>query len=113
MAFNNPIDQAAARAVTEVFVEVVVALEDVGVGSRQNCPGADRNHERRTDDTKVPLVRRLPYKRGFKNPGRVEYQVVNLVQLAQAPAGGTIDREWLKAARLVRRPGPIAKLVAA
>lgn len=57
----------------------------------------------------MPLQRRLP-KRGFKNPGRIEYQVVNLGQLAAAPAGATVSREWLKAQRLVRRPGPIKLL---
>ena len=57
----------------------------------------------------MPLQRRLP-KRGFKNAGRVEYQVVNVAQLAAAPSGGTVDRDWLKSARIVRRPGPIKLL---
>ena len=33
----------------------------------------------------MPIQRRLP-KRGFKNPGRVEYQVVQVGRLAAAPA---------------------------
>jgi len=57
----------------------------------------------------MPLQRRVP-KRGFKNYTRVEYQVVNVEQLAAAPAGATVNREWLKAQRLVRRPGPIKLL---
>ena len=57
----------------------------------------------------MPLQRRVP-KRGFKNFTRVEYQVVNVEQLAKAPAGGVVDRTWLKAQRLVRRPGPIKLL---
>ena len=57
----------------------------------------------------MPLQRRLP-KRGFKNPGRVEYQVVNVEQLAEAPAGATVNRAWLKEQRIVRRPGPIKLL---
>jgi large subunit ribosomal protein L15 len=57
----------------------------------------------------MPLQRRIP-KRGFKNPGRVEYQVVNVERLAAVPAGTTIDREWLKKNRLVRRTGPIKLL---
>lgn len=57
----------------------------------------------------MPLQRRLP-KRGFKNAGRVEYQVVNLVSLAAAPAGTVVDRAWLEAQRLVRRPGPVKLL---
>ena len=57
----------------------------------------------------MPLQRRTP-KRGFKNPGRVEYQVVQVGRLGKAPAGATVDREWLKAAGIVRRPGPIKLL---
>ena len=57
----------------------------------------------------MPVQRRLP-KRGFKNPTRVEYQVVNLGRLTAAPAGTTVDRAWLEGQRLVRRPGPIKLL---
>ncbi len=57
----------------------------------------------------MPIQRRLP-KRGFKNPGRVEYQVVNVEQLANAPVGATVNRAWLKEQRIVRRPGPIKLL---
>src|SRR5881394_317515 len=44
----------------------------------------------------MPIQRRLP-KRGFKNPTRVEYEVVNLESLASAPAQTVIDRAWLEA----------------
>jgi large subunit ribosomal protein L15 len=57
----------------------------------------------------MPLQRRLP-KRGFKNPDRVAYQVVQVGRLGQAPAGATVDRAWLKEAGIVRRPGPIKLL---
>ena len=57
----------------------------------------------------MPVQRRLP-KRGFTNPTRVEYQVVNVGRLAAAPAGATVDRAWLESRRLVRRPGPIKLL---
>jgi large subunit ribosomal protein L15 len=57
----------------------------------------------------MPLQRRTP-KRGFKNPGRVEYQVVNLSRLADVAAGTTVDRAWLVNAGIVRRPGPIKLL---
>ena len=50
----------------------------------------------------MPLQRRTP-KRGFKNPGRVEYQVVNLGRLADVAAGTTVDRAWLENAGIVRR----------
>ena len=57
----------------------------------------------------MPIQRRLP-KRGFKNPDRVAFQVVNIGSLAKAPAKTVIDRSWLEAQRLVRRSGPIKLL---
>jgi large subunit ribosomal protein L15 len=58
----------------------------------------------------MPIQRRLP-KRGFINPTRVEYQVVNVGQLAGAAAGTVVDNAWLKGQRIVRRPG-LVKLLA-
>ena len=57
----------------------------------------------------MPLQRRAP-KRGFKNPGRVEFQVVQVGRLAKAAAGATVDRAWLKSEGIVRRSGPIKLL---
>ena len=57
----------------------------------------------------MPIQRRLP-KRGFINPGRVEFQVVNVGRLTAAAAGTVVDRTWLQTQRLVRRPGPIKLL---
>jgi large subunit ribosomal protein L15 len=57
----------------------------------------------------MPAQRRLP-KRGFKNPGRVSYQVVSVGRLAAAPAGATVDRAWLALQGIVRRKGPIKLL---
>jgi len=57
----------------------------------------------------MPLQRRLP-KRGFKNPGRVCYQVVSVGRIAAAGAGATVDRAWLVQAGMVRRSGPIKLL---
>ncbi|MGE3856023.1 MAG: 50S ribosomal protein L15 [Dehalococcoidia bacterium] len=50
----------------------------------------------------IPLVRRVPHLRGFKNFTRVEFQAVNLDTLAERfPAGATVDAEALAAARLI------------
>ena len=57
----------------------------------------------------MPIQRRLP-KRGFTNPTRVEFSVVQVGRLAAAAAGTTIDAGWLKAQGLVRRKGPIKLL---
>lgn len=58
----------------------------------------------------MPLYRRLP-KRGFKNPFRVEYQVVNLDGLAQRfKEGETADPESMRARGLIRRKLPVKVL---
>ncbi len=57
----------------------------------------------------MPVQRRLP-KRGFKNVGRLEYQVLNTGQLAGVPANTVVDRAWLKQQGIVRRPGPVKRL---
>ncbi len=57
----------------------------------------------------MPVQRRLP-KRGFKNAGRTEYQVLNTGQLAKAAANTVVDKAWLKTQGLVRRPGPVKLL---
>lgn len=48
-----------------------------------------------------PLAKRLPKKRGFKSINRIDYQEVNLEQLAQIKTA-TIDGPALKAAGLVK-----------
>lgn len=42
-----------------------------------------------------PIYRRMPYKRGFTNPFRVEYQIVNLGDLEGYGLAGTITPEVL------------------
>lgn len=50
----------------------------------------------------IPLVRRVPHLRGFKNHNRVEFQAVNLGVLAERfPAGATVDAAALAALRLI------------
>jgi large subunit ribosomal protein L15 len=43
----------------------------------------------------LPLVRRLPFKRGFNNIFRIEYQEVNIAQLDTLDAGVTVTPELL------------------
>ena len=59
----------------------------------------------------MPLHMRLPKLKGFKNPNRVEYQVVNVQALAEAfPNGGTITIDDIVAAGLVRKNHPVKVL---
>jgi large subunit ribosomal protein L15 len=50
----------------------------------------------------LPLSRRLPFKRGFTNVFRIEYQEVKLADLNQFDAGVTVTPAMLKQARLIR-----------
>ena len=50
----------------------------------------------------MPLQRRLP-KRGFTNPFRKEWSVVNLGDLSAFPEGAVVDVEGLKSSGLVKK----------
>jgi large subunit ribosomal protein L15 len=61
----------------------------------------------------LPFFRRLPFVRGkgFTPFNRVEYNEVNLDQLADFPAGSAVNPASLEAARLLRDPRkPVALL---
>jgi large subunit ribosomal protein L15 len=59
----------------------------------------------------MPLHMRLPKLRGFKNPFRVEFQVVNLDKLATLfPEGGTVGVDELVAKGAVRKGQPVKVL---
>lgn len=53
----------------------------------------------------VPFFRRLPFKRGFTNFSRVEWDEVNLDQLEGVPAGQVIGPEILAEAGLLTGKG--------
>jgi large subunit ribosomal protein L15 len=72
-----------------------------GSGARHNVP---ENFE----GGQMPLHMRLPKLRGFKNPFRVEYQVVNVGRLSQLfPDGGTVGVADLVAVGAVRSGAPV------
>jgi large subunit ribosomal protein L15 len=67
-----------------------------GSGARKNMP---ENFE----GGQMPLHMRLPKLRGFKNPFRVEYQVVNVAKLGELfPEGGEVGVDELVAKGAVR-----------
>jgi large subunit ribosomal protein L15 len=75
-----------------------------GSGARNNIP---ENFE----GGQMPMHMRVPKLRGFKNPFRVEYQVVNLDRLGSLfPEGGTVGVEELVAAGAVRAGHPVKVL---
>lgn len=75
-----------------------------GTGARKNVPESFEGGQ-------MPMHMRLPKLRGFKNPFRVEYQVVNLAKLSELyPSGGTVTVEDLVAKGAVRK-GQLVKVL--
>jgi large subunit ribosomal protein L15 len=59
----------------------------------------------------IPIHMRLPKLKGFKNPFREEYQVVNVDRLGELfPKGGDVDVDALIAAGAVRKGRPVKVL---
>lgn len=59
----------------------------------------------------IPLHMRLPKLKGFKNPFREEFQVVNVDRLGELfPKGGAVDVDALVAAGAVRKDQPVKVL---
>ena len=77
-----------------------------GSGARKNVP---QNFE----GGQMPLHMRLPKLRGFKNPFKVDYQVVNLATLVELyPSGGEVTVGDLVAKGAVRK-GSLVKVLGA
>lgn len=72
-----------------------------GQGSRKS-PGPAPGFE----GGQMPLGRRLP-KRGFQNPGRVEYQVVQVGRLAAFEAGATVGIDELRSVGIAGKRQPV------
>jgi len=58
----------------------------------------------------MPLQRRVPKLKGFKNPNRVEYSVVNVEQLQAVFGKGDVDPAGMYAHGLVRKGRPVKVL---
>ena len=59
----------------------------------------------------LPLIRKLPYRRGFKNPFRVPFREVNVRDLADFPEGSTVGPDEFEIAGVLRgKTGPVKVL---
>ena len=75
-----------------------------GTGARKNVPLGFEGGQ-------MPLQRRVPKLKGFTNPNRVPYAVINVELLAEVfPGGGDVDPEALLAHGLVRKGRPVKVL---
>ena len=75
-----------------------------GTGARKNVPA-------RLEGGQMPLQMRLPKLKGFTNPNRVEFQVVNLRDIERLfPEGGQVGIADLIAKGAVRKNEPVKVL---
>lgn len=58
----------------------------------------------------TPLIRQIPKMKGFKNPNREEFTVVNVEKLAAFDAGSTVTPDELRSAGLAKKRGKIKVL---
>ena len=73
--------------------------------------GARRNISESFEGGQMPMHMRVPKLRGFKNPFRTEYQIVNLDKLGELfPEGGSVGLVELVAAGAVRAGHPVKVL---
>ena len=71
--------------------------------------GARNNIKPGFEGGQLPLTQRIPKLKGFKNPFRVEYNVINLDTLQEFD-GDTVSPETLRAAGLVHKHGLVKVL---
>src|SRR6186997_1657581 len=77
-------------------------------GRGTKCTKARYQVPARFEGGQMPLHMRLPKLRGFKNPFRVEYQVVNLDRLSELfPDGGAVSVDDLVSKGAVRKGEPV------
>jgi large subunit ribosomal protein L15 len=81
-----------------------------GAGNKGQKSRRGYSRRRGFEGGQMPLHRRVP-KRGFHNPFRVSYSVVNLAELNVFPAGETVTPELLRAHGFVRRASDPVKVL--
>lgn len=74
-----------------------------GQGARGSVPT-------RFEGGQTPIARRTPKAKGFRNPFRVEYAVINLDTLEAFAAAATVDPEALRGKGLVAKRGLVKVL---
>jgi len=78
-----------------------------GFGTKGQGARSGRGGKRYFEGGQLPLVRRLPLKRGFRNVNRVEYAVVNVEALNRFEPGTVVDVTTLSGSGLVKGDRPI------
>jgi large subunit ribosomal protein L15 len=74
-----------------------------GTGARKSIPLGFEGGQ-------MPLTRRVPKLKGFSNPNRTEFSVVNVEMLAKVFPSGTVDPDVLYSHGLVHKGRPVKVL---
>ena len=82
-----------------------------GFGTKGNGARSGRGGNIYFEGGQLPLVNRLPIKRGFRNVNRVEYAVVNVAALNQFEADTVVDANALINSGLVKRVDSLIKVL--
>ncbi len=84
-----------------------------GRGLKGQRSRAGRDYNAVFEGGAMSMMRTLPRRGGFKNPNRVEYQPINVVELARRfEPGATVDAAALVQVRLLRRETQPFKILA-
>ena len=78
-----------------------------GFGTKGSGARSGRGGRLYFEGGQLPLVNRLPLRRGFHNRNRVEYEVVNVKDLGGFETGTVVDVPMLVAMGLVRKNCPV------
>jgi large subunit ribosomal protein L15 len=73
-----------------------------GYGTKGQGARSGRGGKLYFEGGQLPLVRRLPRKRGFSNVNRLDYATVNVYELNGFEAGTVVDVEMLLAVGLIK-----------
>lgn len=74
-----------------------------GFGTKGSRSRSGRGGKAYFEGGQLPLVNRLPLKRGFRNVNRIEYSVVNVKALNRYEAGSVVDPDALMGSGLVKK----------
>ena len=86
----------------------------IAAGQGKTCGRGHKGQRSRTgkkirvtfEGGQTPLFMKLPQIKGFKNPNRVEFQVINVGDLAKV-GSKEINNKTLSDAGLIKRPAPV------
>jgi large subunit ribosomal protein L15 len=83
-----------------------------GYGTKGQGSRSGRGGKPYFEGGQLPLVRRLAFKRGFRNVNRIEYSVVNVGALEMFPEGTLVNQELLLESGLVKKSSMPIKILA-